>query len=209
MPGASPVQTGIWYCPEVRFSLFDVLVERANDLVFLAHDEVDSFAVENALASVPVLARGTRQVCEQVPSRFETRVPARLGLPPLAGNYAEGFVLKPNARATPSERFVVKKKIPEFDEVVFDESRPWNADAMLDAAALHALASQLVNPARVASARSKIGDGEHVALSDEVALDVLVDLESAFPSAMRALSPAEEEALRIQVGALASAVLAR
>jgi hypothetical protein len=43
---------------------------------------------------------------------------------PGSSNYAEGFVLEPNARATPSERFVVKKKTAELDEVVFDESAP-------------------------------------------------------------------------------------
>jgi hypothetical protein len=66
-----------------------------------------------------------------------------------------------------------------------------------------------VNPARVASARSKVGDGDPVALRDEITLDVLVDLESAFPSAIRALSPAEEDALRTQIGTHASAFVAR
>jgi len=198
-PGTSPVQTGIWYAPDVRFVLFDVLVEAPSaEPMFLAHTEVEQLAAAVGLPVVPLLGRGPRAALERLPVHFPSRVPALLGLPPLAGNIAEGFVLKPDARATPSARYVVKHKIPELDEGRFDESAPWNPDAALSLAALQDIAARLVNPARMASARSKVGT-DPVAIAEEVLLDVLVDLEAAFPAAFRGLTPEADEALRALV----------
>ena len=203
-PGASPVQTGIWYSPNVRFVLFDVLVEAPGeaDPTFLAHVEVERLAATHGIRMAPLLSRGPRAALEQLPVHFPTRVPAMLGLPPIQGNVAEGFVLKPDARARPAERYVVKHKIPELDEARFDESAPWNPDAALDLAQLQVLATRLVNPARIASARSKVGTAP-LAVGEEIVLDVLVDLEAAFPAAFRALSPDHDEALRIHILGLA------
>lgn len=195
-PGTSPVQTGIWYAPDVRFVLFDVLVEAPS--MFLAHTEVEQLAAAVGLPVVPLLGRGPRAALERLPVHFPSRVPALLGLPPLADNIAEGFVLKPDARATPSARYVVKHKIPELDEGRFDESAPWNPDAALSLAELQDIAARLVNPARMASARSKVGI-DPVAIAEEVLLDVLVDLEAAFPAAFRGLTPEADEALRALV----------
>jgi hypothetical protein len=41
-----------------------------------------------------------------------------------------------------------------------------------------------VNPARVASARSKVGT-DPAAIVDEIVLDVAIDLETVFPAAWR------------------------
>ncbi len=202
-PGTSPVQTGIWYAPDVHFVLFDVLLD-APEPMFLAHAEVEQLAATIGLPVVPLLGRGPRATLERLPVHFPTRVPALLGLPPLADNIAEGFVLKPDARATPAARYVVKHKIPELDEARasgatrearFDESAPWNPEAALSLAQLQDLAARLVNPARVASARSKVGT-DPTAVAEEVLLDVLVDLEAAFPAAFRGLTPEGDEALR-------------
>jgi len=194
VPGASPVQTGIWYAPGVHFALFDVVVGAGEEEMFLSHTEVEALAEAHGLLVVPLLGRGPRQVLEQLPLRFQTRVPARLRLPPLEGNLAEGLVLKPDARALTSARFVVKRKIEEFDEARFDESQPWDPHAILDLAALQRLARSLVNGPRVDSARSKVGDARS-AVVDEVVLDVLTDLEAAFPGAFRALTPEGEARL--------------
>jgi Rnl2 family RNA ligase len=204
MPGVSAVQTGIWYCPDIRFALFDVLIEKAPDEegIFLSHEEVEKVARVCGLFTVPVLGRGASSALEQLPVRYATRVPALLGLPSIDGNDAEGLVLKPDARAKPSERFVVKHKIPEFDEAKFDESAPWDSAVALDLDAFETIAARLVNAARVASASSKVGLVPE-AVRDEVVLDVLVDLETAFPVAFRRLPPEDEEALRAHITRLA------
>jgi len=200
MPGATPVQTGIWYAPEVRFALFDIVVEPAEreEGEFLAHSEVQSLGAAHGLFIVPVLGRGPRSDVERLPLRFASHVPMLLGLPRLDGNMAEGLVLKPDARMPPSMRFVTKVKLPEFDDARFDESTPWNRNAPLDLEALRALASRMINGPRLDSARSKVGPAR-TALVDEVVLDVLADLDAAFPLAYRSLSPAEEDLLRAHV----------
>jgi Rnl2 family RNA ligase len=204
--GAAPVQTGIWYAPEVGFMLFDILVERGDGAMFLAHNQVEVLAVAAGLPFVPVLGRGPRATLELLPVRFVTRVPQQLGLPEIVGNVAEGFVLKPDVAASPATRVVIKHKIPEFDDARFDESAPWDPAARLNLSAIQDIATRLVNTARVASARSKVGT-DHEAVMDELLLDVLVDIELTFPSAFSALSPAEEAVLRAHVLDLGRALL--
>jgi hypothetical protein len=73
----------------------------------------------------------------------------------------------------------------------------WYApDVRLSAGELQARSASLMTAARVASARSKVGPDNPVALCDEAALDALVDLEAAFPRAMGALDEAAMEGLR-------------
>lgn len=147
---------------------------------------------------VPLLGRGPRGELEKLPVRFPTRVPSAIGLPALEGNTAEGFVLKPDAKSRFHERYVTKWKIPEMDDARFDESMPWQPDTRLTLDELESTCDRLVNPARIASARSKVGtDPAHV--RDEVALDVLVDIEAAFPRALASLTSDQIERLRARV----------
>ncbi|GAA2338672.1 RNA ligase family protein [Dactylosporangium salmoneum] len=177
VPGASAVQTGVWYAPDIRFALFDVLL--GDPGVLCPYAEIAGLAAAGGVDVVPLLARGPRREVDAVPVRFATRVPALHGLPELDGNLAEGVVLRPDARLPLAGRPIVKHKIAEFDETRFGESRPWSPHVA--AADVPALAAALVNPPRVASARSKAGPDDPAALEDEIVLDVLVDLLDAFP----------------------------
>jgi Rnl2 family RNA ligase len=208
--GVSAIQTGIWYAPDVRFALFDIVIERdeRDEGTFVAHDEVESLGRRHGVLTVPILGRGGRADLEQLPVRFPSRVHAALGLPAIDGNFAEGFVLKPNARARAGERFAIKHKLPDFDDARFDESAPWSPNAQLGANDLSLLATRMVNPARIASARSKVG-ADALAIREEVVLDVLIDLEAAFPTALAALDAEGEESLRAHVATLAAAAIAR
>jgi Rnl2 family RNA ligase len=200
VPGISAVQTGVWYAPDLRFALFDVLVQDGADDrgEYLPYASVGAVAAVAGLDTVPLLRRGRRGELDAVPTRFTTTVPAGLGLPALPDNLAEGIVLRAD-RALPADRRPsVKRKIAEFDERRFDESRPFDADARLTPAELCTIAERMVNPARLASARSKVGT-EPAAVADEVVLDVLVDLTDAFPAAMAALDGAAERTLRERV----------
>jgi Rnl2 family RNA ligase len=209
VPGLAPVQTGIWYAPDLRFAVFDALVATGedDDGELLAHREVVALADALGLDAPPLLHAGPRAAVVAVPVRYATRVPARLGLPELAGNLAEGVVVKPDARARPAARVIYKRKIPEFDERRFAGSEAWDPAQRLDLAALIAHGRRLTGPLRIASAASKWGAHDRGALVDEVVLDVLVDLGEAFPAALAALSPADEDALRGALEAAARAAL--
>ncbi|MCU0492186.1 MAG: hypothetical protein MUD01_11390 [Chloroflexaceae bacterium] len=209
VPGLTPVQTGVWYAPDLHYAVFDVHLSPTAEAEgeFLSYTEVSDLATSAALLLPPLLQKGPRQTLEQLPVRFMSHVPALFGLPPLEQNWAEGYVLKADARSTLSDRAVLKRKIAEFDEQMFDESRPWNPQQMMTLEELKEWATRLVNGPRVASARSKWGATDMQQLFEEVALDVLVDIELAFPTAFQALSSEDEELLRSHVRALAVALM--
>ena len=156
VPGASAVQTGVWYAPDVRFALFDVLDHADPDDpgVYRTYPAVAHLAQAAGLDVVPLLGRGTRASLDAVPVRFPTRIPQRLGLPPLPDNLAEGIVLRPDAALPPPDRTVVKVKIDEFDEQRFGESRPWDPYTRIPVDDLRLIAAGLVNAPRLAGARS-------------------------------------------------------
>ena len=210
LPGLAPVQTGIWYAPDLRYALFDVLVagDEADEGELLAHREVTALAAAIGLDVPPLLDAGPRAQIERVPLRYPTRVPAQLGLPPIDGNLAEGVVQKPDARARPGARIIYKRKIPEFDEQRFGESEAWDPNQRIDLQALLVHARRMVNPPRLASAAAKWGHADARALVDEVALDVMIDLAAAFPAALAALRPDHEEELRQAIARAAEAALA-
>ncbi|RYZ35564.1 MAG: RNA ligase, partial [Myxococcaceae bacterium] len=197
VPGMAPVQTGIWYAPELQWILFDILVARSNEDEgqFLPHRELEEAAREAGVLTPPVMRRGTRSEMDAVPTRSLSRLPALLGLPPIPDNWAEGLVIKSEQRASPSQRAAMKRKIEEFNEARFDESAPWDPQQRLSLSELKDWASRLVNPARIASAISKCGRSDPDLLVDEVELDVRVDLELTFPSACQSLDLAGEASL--------------
>ncbi len=193
VPGLTPVQTGIWYTPALAWVAFDALVAAGDDDEgeLLAHRELEELAGAAGVRTAPRLARGTRAELERVEVRFPTRVPAWFGLPPLADNLAEGVVLKPDARCAPEGRPVIKRKLPEFDDERYREAEGWDP-GHLGEDDLLAWIERLVQPARLASARSKVG-ADPAAIVDEVALDVAIDLGLAFSGAWERLPPDAQE----------------
>nr|WP_263429324.1 RNA ligase family protein [Nannocystis pusilla] len=209
VPGLQPVQTGIWYAPDLRWAAFDAVVagDDADDGELLAFRELAELARETGMLVPPVVRTGPRPHVEAAPTRAVTRVPAQLGLPALADNFAEGLVVRPDARARPGARPTYKRKIAEFDEQRFQDSEAWDRHQRPDRAALVAWAERLTNPARIASAVSKWGRHDREVVLDEVELDVLIDLAAAFPAALQAASEADEAAVRAAVRAAAAALL--
>ena len=204
IPGLAPVQTGIWYTPALIWIAFDVLVA-ANDEdegELLAYSELESLAENAGVRTPPCLLRGTRAALEHVNVRFPTRVPTWFGLPQLPDNFAEGIVLKPDVRCAPSKRPILKRKLPEFDDDRFGEAEAWNP-GRLSEDALMTWVDRMIQPARLASARSKVGI-DPAAIVDEVALDVTVDLGLAFRDAWDRLSEASQEKILAHARALAT-----
>ncbi|MEO8699857.1 MAG: RNA ligase family protein [Kofleriaceae bacterium] len=189
VPGMAPVQTGVWYAPDVRWAMFDVLVASSDDDDgdLLAHAEIERLAAIAGLVTAPVLGRGKRDDLDRIAVSAPTAIPALLGFPAIAANLREGFVLKPDRRIAAGARPIVKRKLADFDDARFDDGPGWDP-GHLGIGELEAWALRLVNPARLASARSKVGT-DPAAIVDEVVLDVAVDLETVFAAAWRALGP--------------------
>jgi Rnl2 family RNA ligase len=196
-PGVTAVQTGIWYTPDLRFALFDVLVQTTSgdEGVYLPYAQVRDIAGAAGLDVVPLLRRGRLPDLDTVSTRFVTTIPAALGLPPLPDNLAEGIVIRADQSLPPTKRSIVKRKIAEFDEQRFDQSQPFDTDAPLTPTDLLSIAEHMVNPIRLASARSKVGE-DPAATADETVLDILIDLTNAFPTAMAQLDPTIGTALQ-------------
>jgi Rnl2 family RNA ligase len=207
VPGLSAVQTGIWYTPELRWAVFDILVATGDDDdgELLAFAEVEALAHAAGVLVPPVLARVRHGELDRVAIAAPTEVPARLGLPPIAGNLREGFVAKPDRRLPYGSRPIVKRKLADFDDARFDAGEAWDP-GHLSVDELVAWAGRLVNPARVASARSKVGVAP-AAIVDEIVLDVAVDLETVFAAAWRDLGAAGETAVLDHVRAAAIAIV--
>jgi Rnl2 family RNA ligase len=210
VPGIQPVQTGIWYAPDLRWAVFDAVVARddADPGELLAFHELEDLSEATGLLLAPLLRRGPRSHCDGAPTRYPTQVPSVLGLPELADNVAEGIVVRPDARARPGARATYKRKIAEFDEQRFAESEAWDEAQRLDRAAMLAWATRLTNAPRIASAASKIGRHDHAALLDEIELDVMIDLAAAFPATFTALPSDDEAALRDAIRTAAATLLA-
>jgi Rnl2 family RNA ligase len=207
VPGLSAVQTGIWYAPDLQWAMFDVLVARDDDDVgeLLAFSELEPLARAAGLATAPVLGRGRRDELDRIAIAAPTELPARLGLPAIANNMREGYVMKPDRRMPSTDRPILKRKLPDFDDARFDEAATWDPGHLaLDQ--LLAWALRLVNPARVASARSKAGT-DRAAILEEIVLDVLVDLEMVFAASWRSLAPDDEARMQAAIRTAAAAVL--
>ncbi|MFO0593929.1 MAG: RNA ligase family protein [Myxococcaceae bacterium] len=193
VPGVSAVQTGCWYDPGLRFVAFDLVLESPTP-TFLAFHELEALG---RFELPPVLGRGSRATLLQLPVEFPSRLATARGLPAVPGNLAEGLVLKPDTRWAVADRPTLKRKHPRFDDAKYDESSAWSPRASLTEAEWRQLAAILVNPARVSSARSKVGD-DAARIADEVVLDVLLDLEAFQPRAFALADPEVLSALTLE-----------
>ena len=91
-----PVQSRVFYAPHVDFYLFDVSYETLDGRhLYLDADDVVGLARDCGFRHVAdPLHRGTLDEMLTLDPAFPTTIPRRLGLAPLPGNLAEGYVLR-------------------------------------------------------------------------------------------------------------------
>lgn len=142
--GLHPVQTGIWYSPELVFMVFDVLVQTSSGTTFIPFLDMVATVERHGFMAVKPLFVGSRAQAFAYTPRFQSLIPQRLGLPPIAANLAEGVVV----RSTGECRKLVKIKNKEFSEIL-DETEHAGSDIgpML----------RRINEARCQAAISKVG----------------------------------------------------
>lgn len=113
-----PVQRGVWYSPDISFYAFDIKIHPEDE--FLNYDEAHKLFADCDFFQTPPVVRGTFAACFAFDvETFITKVPLALGLPEIAGNFAEGIVLKPvfPARTAKRDRVILKKKHSNFSEI--------------------------------------------------------------------------------------------
>jgi Rnl2 family RNA ligase len=159
-----PVQSGIFYSPDLHFLIFDVaVVTTTGSLKYLPFSRAQKLLSEHELPVVPIVARGKLPTLFELPTTFESHLPAQLGHPSLAGNEAEGLVLRPwdwsEASLGIDRRLLIKRKHPRFAESRFHDSKSWRADPIDDALeqAESILVRMTLDRNRVDSAISKVG----------------------------------------------------
>lgn len=202
VPGLSAIQTGIWYSPQIHWVVFDVLIlSSSEEDYFLAYNEVESLAKELSFLIPPFVQRGKLTDLNNISIEFVTRFPKLFNLPTIDNNIAEGIVIKPDLRFKLSERPIIKRKIPKFNDIQFDLSCPYSP-GILSTHELLQWSKKLINAPRFASARSKVGAKSNLIL-EEVILDTIIDLEFAFPETFKKLTLAEQSILAEEIRKLA------
>ncbi|MFF4452173.1 RNA ligase family protein [Streptomyces goshikiensis] len=196
VPGAEPVQTGVWYSPGLLWLPFDATVNTATGPCWVADRALRAAAEAAGLHCAPLLAQGTLAQVGRLPVEFPTRLPGLLGLPGLADNRAEGIVVKPAGESWSAAPPMAKLKQPAFaEDERFAGSRPYRAPAGGAAGVpgwLLAHAAALLTPARAAAAVSKLGPRTPEA---EVAAEIARDAADETEEALGGLAPAERRAL--------------
>lgn len=182
--GAQPVQTGVWYAPDLRWLPFDATVETPGGPRWVADRTLRDAAAHAGLACPPLLGRGALTPLQDLPAAFPSRVSALFGLPALEGNLAEGYVLKPAGEWGAGPRPLAKVKQRAFaEDARYAGARPYlppPEGAAGVPAWLLAQGATLLTPARAAGAVSKLGPRTpQYAVADEIARDVTEELAEA------------------------------
>ncbi|GAA1981829.1 RNA ligase family protein [Catenulispora subtropica] len=179
--GAQPVQTGVWYAPDLFWLLFDAQLTVGDRRWWAAERDLREAAEEAGLTLVPVVARGGLARLQDLPAVFPSRVPALFGLPYIEDNLAEGYVLKPALEWEEhgdgdGTRPMLKVKQKAFaEDERYAGARPFLAPPEGAAgvpAWLVVQAAALLTPARAAAAVSKLGPGSGI---EEVAAEIVRD----------------------------------
>lgn len=146
-PGVKPikpvsrVQTGVFYSPDHVFYAFDIAIQSENgDVTFLDWNQASAMlsAVELFRATTDGVMTAKDLVTElvqhntirHIPSTFESTIPARLGLPSLPSNVAEGYVIRPNKTYFDRDggsRIIFKYKSSKFAEKTGNPAPPTKA----------------------------------------------------------------------------------
>lgn len=169
-PRVQAIQTGIHYAPTVEYCAYDIAIEPAADAVgryYLDYAQVVAYCSECGVPFAQPLLIGKLNQALFFDTRFDSKVPAQLGLPAIVPNLVEGIVLKPYrnivVQASKGElRPILKIKNKEFAEEQFHESQAWSyvhtgASASERLLFLVPEVRRYITPQRLQATCSKIG----------------------------------------------------
>jgi Rnl2 family RNA ligase len=163
-----PVQTGVYYSPKIEFWVFDlgiILNSQPDFRAYLDFSTMLEFCQLADLQVVEPLLIGKYEAAVNFDISFQSTISAKLGLPALPNNWAEGVVIRPAQTfylETPKGKFrpILKRKIKAFSEQKYHEAQKWNYQELQFAEKLAFIENQVANlatPNRLQNAVSKIG----------------------------------------------------
>ncbi|MBU0550262.1 hypothetical protein KKF91_17105 [Myxococcota bacterium] len=203
----SPVQTGVWYCPQLVFCAFDIeWVDRSGARGYLRFEDAHQRAIEAGLMFTKPLFYGSFTEAIQFSPVFQSKIYKEFGLPIIDDNFAEGIVLKPIENIVINtknglKRPLLKIKNPRFEEDDrYHQAKKTNYSKNDNNYQLPALdllewaGFNLINENRVASAISKVGrsSNEVNQVIDLVIEDIFEIYQRDYPQEITSLS--EDEA---------------
>lgn len=109
------IQKGVNYAPDIIFYCFDIMINGEFQNMF----DVQWMCKACDIFVAEILQVGTFDECLEHSNEFQTKIPARLGLPSIDNNICEGVVLKPiyPKYFKDGSRVIVKSKNAKFLEV--------------------------------------------------------------------------------------------
>lgn len=206
--GVQPVQTGVWYAPDLHFCAFDIAVEDGKGVRhYLAYEEALSLFKRAGLFAAKPLFVGTYEQAMEQPIRFDSTLPRLLGLPslPAGSNLAEGVVIKPYQEvAGLAIRPIVKRKIPEFaEDRRYHEAEKWQEpSSVANGGALDMLKWEAychLTENRLNAARSKVGEAEGQTLFLVFVEDIQAELRETQGQLLAGLTVAQQAELETYI----------
>jgi Rnl2 family RNA ligase len=169
-PRVQAIQTGIHYAPTVEYCAFDIAISPSADAEgrrYLDYAQSIAYFEECGIPHARPLMVGKLNQALFFDTRFNSKVPATLGLPDIGPNLVEGIVIKPYRNivvqgAKGEMRPILKIKNKEFAEEQFHESQAWSythegATATERLLFLVPELRRYITPQRLQSTFSKIG----------------------------------------------------
>jgi hypothetical protein len=169
--GLSPIQSGIYYSPNLQFIAFDIAIYKSNStdsVSYLTFYEASTCAVASNFIFIKPLKLCTREEALDYSPTFLSTIPAYFKLPTLRDNYAEGIVIR-----SLYTHNLIKIKNEKFAELV-DEIEFHGQD-------IGPFIAMATNPNRIQSSISKIGKLSMLnanQIVNDVVDDCFVDLSS-------------------------------
>jgi Rnl2 family RNA ligase len=162
-----PIQTGVYYSPDIHFYAFDIGVEKNNEIVYLDYNKsIDLFQEAKLFYAEPLKICSFKEALEYNYD-FESTIPKKLGMKSINDNKAEGIVIKPlttlyTETIKGKERVILKLKPARFKEDKrYNESKKWDESNKFELTNLQILEYELdslLTEQRVENTISKIGE---------------------------------------------------
>lgn len=174
------IQKGVFYCPDIQFSVFDIMVGDS----YLSVDEMEEACLVFDILHQDSLFRGTLTECLAFPNDNRSEFSDLMDLPPIDDNITEGVVIKPIHTVFMGDtRIILKNKNEQFAEKNSAKKRLPKEVVELSEEMTEVLESfdQYINVNRLDTATSKLGEVENTKIGifmKELHTDVILDAVS-------------------------------